>query len=216
MFHTDTCIYIKEAHFETNWTTNVGVHRRIKKTFPTKTAFSVLSSVRTETTSRIRLLLVNSIITWWVVLVVRLYCTVKLAYKYHRRDQQNVVLIHSWSLYAGSIAWSLYTGGLRAGYTVFPQPFPNVCCPLCYTNSWQPFLVHTYFRGLCISMPLESMPPYFAGPSASRLCFRRQGAKVEMAWPCFISLRGSSSCLSFLCRSLSHNIMPMWVGCFWV
>ncbi len=52
--------------------------------------------------------------------------TVKLVYKDHPGDQQNVVLIHKWSLYTGSITWkvyhwgpvvfisrwSLYTGGL--------------------------------------------------------------------------------------------------------
>ena len=27
--------------------------------------------------------------------------------KNHTRDQQNVVLIHRWSLYAGSIAWKI-------------------------------------------------------------------------------------------------------------
>ncbi len=30
--------------------------------------------------------------------------TVKLVYKDHPRDQKNVVFIHRWSLYAGSIA----------------------------------------------------------------------------------------------------------------
>ncbi len=35
--------------------------------------------------------------------------TVKIVYKDHPRDQQNVVLIHRWSLYAGSIAWKVYT-----------------------------------------------------------------------------------------------------------
>ncbi len=37
--------------------------------------------------------------------------TVKLVYKDHPRDQQNVVLIHRWSLYAGSITWKGYTWG---------------------------------------------------------------------------------------------------------
>ncbi len=37
-----------------------------------------------------------------------LIITVKLAYKDHPRDQQNVVLMHRWSLYAGSITWKLY------------------------------------------------------------------------------------------------------------
>ena len=37
--------------------------------------------------------------------------TVKLVYKDYPRDQQNVVPIHRWSLYAGSIAWKIYTWG---------------------------------------------------------------------------------------------------------
>ncbi len=37
-----------------------------------------------------------------------LFNTVKLD---HHRDQQNVVLIHRWSLYAGSITWKEYTWG---------------------------------------------------------------------------------------------------------
>ncbi len=35
-------------------------------------------------------------------------CTVKLVYKDHHTDEENVVLIHRWSLYAGSIAWKIY------------------------------------------------------------------------------------------------------------
>ncbi len=35
--------------------------------------------------------------------------TMKLFYKDHARDQQNVVLIHRWSLYTGIIAWKTYT-----------------------------------------------------------------------------------------------------------
>ncbi len=37
-------------------------------------------------------------------------CTVKLvlAYKDHPWDQQDVVLIHRWSLYAGSTTWIVY------------------------------------------------------------------------------------------------------------
>ena len=56
--------------------------------------------------------------------------TVKLVYKDHPRDQQNIVLIHRWSLYTGSITWTVYTWGLltcglykqvvfRAGLPVF-------------------------------------------------------------------------------------------------
>ncbi len=38
-----------------------------------------------------------------------LFCdTVKLVYKDHHRDQQNVVLIHRWSLYAGPITQKVY------------------------------------------------------------------------------------------------------------
>ncbi len=38
--------------------------------------------------------------------------TVKLVYKDHdHRDQQNVVFIHGWCLYADSIAWKVYTWG---------------------------------------------------------------------------------------------------------
>ncbi len=37
--------------------------------------------------------------------------TVKPVYKDHPRDQQNVVLIHRWSLYADSIAWKVYPWG---------------------------------------------------------------------------------------------------------
>ena len=36
----------------------------------------------------------------------------KLVYKDHPRDQQTVVLIHRWSLYAGSITWKVYPWGL--------------------------------------------------------------------------------------------------------
>ncbi len=35
--------------------------------------------------------------------------TVKLAYKDHSGGQQNVVLMHRWSLYAGLITWIVYT-----------------------------------------------------------------------------------------------------------
>ncbi len=38
----------------------------------------------------------------------QLEVTVKLAYKDHPRDQQNVIPIHRWSLYAGSIIWKVY------------------------------------------------------------------------------------------------------------
>ncbi len=34
--------------------------------------------------------------------------TVKLVYKDHPRDEENVVVIHRWSLYAGSITWKVY------------------------------------------------------------------------------------------------------------
>ncbi len=37
--------------------------------------------------------------------------TVKLVYKDRLRDQQNVVLIHRWSLYVGSITWKIYPWG---------------------------------------------------------------------------------------------------------
>ncbi len=37
--------------------------------------------------------------------------TVKLVYKDQHTDEENVVLIHRWSLYAGSIAWKIYTQG---------------------------------------------------------------------------------------------------------
>ncbi len=32
-------------------------------------------------------------------------------YKDHLREEQNVVLIHRWSLYAGSIIWKVYLWG---------------------------------------------------------------------------------------------------------
>ena len=38
--------------------------------------------------------------------------TVKLVYKDHPRDQQSVILIHRWSLYAGYITWKVYPWGL--------------------------------------------------------------------------------------------------------
>ncbi len=41
--------------------------------------------------------------------------TVKLVYKDHTtctRDQQSVILIHRWSLYAGYITWKVYPWGL--------------------------------------------------------------------------------------------------------
>ncbi len=34
--------------------------------------------------------------------------TVKHVYKDHPRDQQNIVLIHRWSLYAGLITWKVH------------------------------------------------------------------------------------------------------------
>ena len=37
-------------------------------------------------------------------------CTVKLVYKDHPREQQNVVPIHSWSSHAGSITQKAYAG----------------------------------------------------------------------------------------------------------
>ena len=37
--------------------------------------------------------------------------TVKLVYKDHPRDQQNAVLIHRWSLYAGSATWKVHPRG---------------------------------------------------------------------------------------------------------
>ncbi len=40
------------------------------------------------------------------------FVTVKLVYKDHPMDQQNVVLIHRWSLYAGSIMRKVYPGDL--------------------------------------------------------------------------------------------------------
>ena len=39
-------------------------------------------------------------------------CTVTLVCKDHPRDQQNVVLIHRWSFYAGLITWKVYQQGL--------------------------------------------------------------------------------------------------------
>ncbi len=42
-----------------------------------------------------------------------MYSTVKHAYKDRTRDQQNVLLIHRWSLYAGSIAWKYTPGDLQ-------------------------------------------------------------------------------------------------------
>ncbi len=35
-------------------------------------------------------------------------CMVKLVYKDQSRDQQNVVLVHSWFLYTGPITWKVY------------------------------------------------------------------------------------------------------------
>ncbi len=37
--------------------------------------------------------------------------TVKLVYKDHYRDQQNTALIHTWSLYAGSLILKVYPWG---------------------------------------------------------------------------------------------------------
>ncbi len=37
--------------------------------------------------------------------------TVKLVYKDHPGGQQNVVLIHRWSLYTGSITWKVHHWG---------------------------------------------------------------------------------------------------------
>ena len=49
--------------------------------------------------------LVQSQLDWSIT------CTVKLVYKDHPRDQQSVVLIHMWSLYAGSTVQKVYTWG---------------------------------------------------------------------------------------------------------
>ncbi len=38
-------------------------------------------------------------------------CKVKLVHKDHPWDQDNVVLIHRWSFYAGSITWTVYHWG---------------------------------------------------------------------------------------------------------
>ncbi len=37
--------------------------------------------------------------------------TVKLVYKDHSRDQQDMALIHRWPLYAGSTTWKVYPCG---------------------------------------------------------------------------------------------------------
>ncbi len=55
---------------------------------------------------------VNVLDTRQAEYIIHAICTVKLVYKHHPREQQNVVLIHRWSLYAGSIAWKIYTWDL--------------------------------------------------------------------------------------------------------
>ena len=39
------------------------------------------------------------------------HCTVNLVHEDHSREPKNMVLIHRWSLYAGSIAWKVYPWG---------------------------------------------------------------------------------------------------------
>ncbi len=41
-------------------------------------------------------------------ILIKIANTVKFVYKDHPREQQNVVFIHRWSLYAGSIAWKVH------------------------------------------------------------------------------------------------------------
>ncbi len=60
-------------------------------------------------------------------------CTVKLVYKDHPRDQQNVVLINRWSLHAGLITWMCILLGLVKGglykQVVFIHRFDCICVP---------------------------------------------------------------------------------------
>ncbi len=60
-------------------------------------------------------------------------------YKDHPRDQQNVVLIHRWSLYAGSITWEVY-------------PWGPVKCGL--------YKQVVFRRGLIVFLPLTKGFPY--------------------------------------------------------
>ncbi len=45
-----------------------------------------------------------------VDLILNLY-TVKLVYTDHHGEQQNVVFIHRWPLYTGSVTWKVYPWG---------------------------------------------------------------------------------------------------------
>ncbi len=87
----------------------------------------------------------------------------KLVHKDHPRDQQNVVLIHRWSLNVGSMAWKIYTRGplkcglykqvvfiyrwsFRAGYTILQA---NVSITLrCHTTEYVSGLEFDLLRSL--------------------------------------------------------------------
>ncbi len=58
--------------------------------------------------------------------------TVKLIYKDHHRDKHNVVVIRSWSLYAGSITWK-DAGSIT--WKVYNQSL-DLYCAIPQTCSW--------------------------------------------------------------------------------
>ncbi len=47
--------------------------------------------------------------------------TVTLVYKDHHRDPQNMVVIHRWSLYAGTVTWEVYPPGLAVKCGLYKQ-----------------------------------------------------------------------------------------------
>ncbi len=70
--------------------------------------------------------------TWWSL------------YKDHPRDQQSMVLIHRWSLYAGLITWKVYLWGLvKCG--LYKQVV------FIYTWSLEEVWLHMYCTPVCFS-----------------------------------------------------------------
>ncbi len=72
--------------------------------------------------------------------------TLKLVYKDHPRDQQYVVLIHGWSLYASWIIWKVYTWGpVKCGFykqVVFKYRWPLELVSLYCLTCELLFIVH--------------------------------------------------------------------------
>ncbi len=90
--------------------------------------------------------------------------------KYQPRDQQNVVLIHRWSLYAGSIAWKIYTWGpVKCGLYkqvvfIYRWSLEQVCVYVCYRETFMTFVsydMHFQFTSIfarAVALLVKVMP----------------------------------------------------------